>query len=318
MNFRVSPVSAGIALGAAALVLILLHLLAVFVLRIAFGYDFAYGFVEIFDLDAEASVPTWFSLVLILTASLASLLAGINDARRDGGRGLAIYWFVLSGALCFISLDEQAQLHETLSAIIKTHEGDFFIWVVIYAPFAGLFGIFFLRFLFFLPRSTAIAFVAGGATYMMGAVGFELVESWVAGLQGDASLVMTPQSQDRALKVNVPYQIAVTVQESLEILGMTIYLVAVLGYLARRGVRLEISLVGTGAGQTARQRGPIVGVRPAHTFAPLHASPGRPQQAYPSIWHPSVGLKSGSNNPGAETTVSMTEPPKSDRGLSKS
>lgn len=243
MPIRLSPLGVGRTLAAIVLVLLALHVFSVFYLRISLGHDFVYGLISTFDFDAEGSLPTWFSFLLIMGASIASLLAGLDAVQRDPP--LKIYWFVLSGLLCFVSIDEQAQLHEKLVYLIRGRGLFFYGWVLVYGPIVILLALWFARFLLKLPRPTAIALVGAGAIYVTGAVGFELIESKIAESKVQSSIVDDAALHDRELQVDVPYQVAVTFEESFEMTGMIICLIAVLSYLSQAQASFELSFGGT-------------------------------------------------------------------------
>ncbi len=94
-------------------VLLALHLFVVFFLRVWLGHDFAFGIVPFFDFESENSVPTWFSVILLIAASVASLLAGLRTRAIDPRQ--TPYWYPLAAVFCFLSIDEQAQVHEVLT-----------------------------------------------------------------------------------------------------------------------------------------------------------------------------------------------------------
>ncbi len=242
MPIRLSPMSVGRTLAAVILVLLALDVFCVFFLRIYLGHDFVYGLISAFDFDAEGSIPTWFSFLLIMSASVASLFAGFDAAKRNPP--LKIYWFVLAGLLCYVSIDEQAQLHEKLMYLIRGRGIFFYSWVLVYGPVVILLGLWFLRFLFKLPWRTSIAFVGAGIIYVTGAVGFELVESKIAESKFHAAITDDAAVHDRELAVDVPYQVAVAFEESFEMTGMLIYLVTLLSYLSQSQASFELSFGG--------------------------------------------------------------------------
>jgi hypothetical protein len=77
---------------------------------------FAFTFPEwrrvdrLFHLGREASLPSWFSAVLLLTAGvLLAVIAGVKRRQADAFRR---YWAALSWIFVYLSADEAAVLHE--------------------------------------------------------------------------------------------------------------------------------------------------------------------------------------------------------------
>ena len=147
---------------------ILLHLLAV-----ATGNDRLGGLVYIFGLGAEQNLPTLYStLALLVVAGLLGVTA--RNSKTDRG-----YWWLLSGAFVFLACDETLQLHEKLIEPVKAALGTsgafHYAWVIPYGIGSIAFGLAFARFLLRLPRRTAWQFVLGGALFVSGAIGMEMV-----------------------------------------------------------------------------------------------------------------------------------------------
>lgn len=75
-----------------------------------------------FDLSEEASIPAWYSGAMLLTAGLLALLRCMQLRASD----VASHWkayLVIGAALVFLSADEVAQLHETLSGTMHRRAG---------------------------------------------------------------------------------------------------------------------------------------------------------------------------------------------------
>lgn len=186
--------------------------------------------VKLFDMGLEVNVPTFFS---VLYLSLASLMLGLvtTITWKQKGRHL-LEWSILTLGFLFLAFDEMASVHERLieptrSLLgIESHGLLYYAWVV--PAFAGvaLVGMGFLRFLIDLPARTRWAFMIGGAMFLGGAVGFELLE----GMYGPG---------------NLTYNTLVLVEESLEMGGIIVFICALLDYLSTQlmgqGLRFDIS-----------------------------------------------------------------------------
>ena len=192
-----------------------------------YGIRDSYGFVLMGNLSYEGNLPTWYSSLLL--GSCAVLLFLIARLTAKAGAGHVWHWRVLALAFLYISLDEAVLIHETFNAPLRTALGLdgmlYFAWVV---PFAGLLVVFllaYLKFLRSLPRRFSFLFILAGSVYVGGALGTELpVSAWYAEHGGD----------------NLTYGLLNLVQESLEILGASIFLSALLGYLGATFAGLSI------------------------------------------------------------------------------
>ncbi len=87
-----------------------------------------------FNLDGEANIPAWYSTVLLFSISISSIV--IYLSKRNGiGRDNSWhkFWLGFGGIFCFLSLDEAARFHESVTSVTSTK------WIFFYTPFAGIF-----------------------------------------------------------------------------------------------------------------------------------------------------------------------------------
>ncbi len=181
---------------------------------------------QMFSLSHEENLPTWYSTSLILLCG--ALLAAIAVlVKRGGGGRWSIYWWVLSAIFCFISFDEMIMIHEYSHRLVETGGGLlYFDWVVPAAAVVGIVGLAYIPFLFHLPAATRTQFVVAGCIYVCGAMVLELPLGWWLDNYGDDSL---------------GYGIIDFIEETMEILGMTLFFCALLDYLTVRhkGIPVE-------------------------------------------------------------------------------
>jgi len=159
-------------------------------------------------LDGEASLPAWYSSVLMLLSALLMLLVSRHGGGSDGR--LNRQWAVLGGLFILLSADEAVALHEQLSLPLQQllHTGGpfFFGWVVAGLGAVMLLGLAYLPFLLRVARRTAVGLVLAGALYVAGALGLEMFGGYVYERFGPS-----------------PYYVFITVcEETLEILGLTV------------------------------------------------------------------------------------------------
>ena len=207
-------------LGAAVLLLLLLSVagqFATYVLEHAFLTELA----PLFYVDQEHNIPTYFSVLLILLA--AFLLAVI--ARNKGRQSLphASKWMILAFGFFLMAIDEAFEFHERLNIPVGELLGDgaigvfYFPWTIPAMALVVVLGLYFLRFLFALPAATRFWFVMAAILYLGGAIGIELIGSRHAELYGYE---------------NWTYSLIVTLEEGLEMAGLTVFIWALLSYCA--------------------------------------------------------------------------------------
>lgn len=210
------------------------------------GHRQVFGLVAMFAVDAERNIPTFFSMLLLLFAAL--LLALISRVEKtSGASSRPPYWSILSFGFLFMAIDETISLHEMLVTPARALLGDgrlgafHFAWVIPGIVLVLGLALFFVKFLWRLPARTRFGFVLGGVVYVGGAIGFELIG-------GRYSEMHTSQ--------NLVYSAISTVEETLEMAGVIIFIRALLLYLAseHQQVQLLFDFVPLPAAQGADER----------------------------------------------------------------
>jgi hypothetical protein len=163
--------------------------------------------MEVFDLDNEAAIPTWYQSATLLACSiLLAIIALAKKARRDR---YVIHWRMLSFAFLYLSIDETATLHEQIIKPLRAllHLGPVFYnaWVLVAIPMVLLFAVMYLKFLFHLPTQTRWLFIIAGLVYVGGAAGVDIPEGYYEALYGTETMT---------------YSLLVTLEESLEMAGI--------------------------------------------------------------------------------------------------
>ena len=163
---------------------------------------------ELFDVDEEESVPTWFSSsLLLLTAVVLFLIANLSRQSRDPH---SAYWLGLALGFTFMSADEIAGFHETLNSVTETS------WAVPGLIVALLIGGLYLKFLSSLPATFAVRFMMAGAIFVGGAIGVELATE--------------PYLYDDALDT-LGYNLWTPVEEGMEMGGVILFLASLFDYI---------------------------------------------------------------------------------------
>lgn len=219
-QITLNPTAIARALGAIAFLLVLASVAGQLSAHLT-GHDYVFGLVPLFNIDGERNFPTGFSTLLLLLA--AALLAVIMVLERGRGRGGSGYWAVLSAGFLFMAADEAWSFHEKLIRPVRSLLGDqdlgmlYHAWVVPGMALVAVLGLVFLRFWLRLPAKTRFAFLFAAVLYLGGAIGVELV----GGRYSE-----TLEAHD------LTYAMIVTLEESLEMAGVIVFIHALLGYIA--------------------------------------------------------------------------------------
>jgi hypothetical protein len=143
----------------------------------------------LFDVNTEATVPTWYSAGLLLAvAAVCAVLAVVARAADGGG---ARRWGLLGLVFVGMSLDETVALHERLdSGVTDTLdvEGTGALrhpWVVAGVVLAAALAVVTARAIVTLPRHRRRWVVLGLGIYVGGALGLEAVSGVVLDAAGD-------------------------------------------------------------------------------------------------------------------------------------
>ena len=180
---------------------------------------FASGLYYVFDLDGENNIPAAFSFLILLFASSLLAFISLNTTKRQDKK----YWWLLSCIFLFLGLDEFIQVHEHISSYIKANyvnsvAGSDYVWVLPYGVFALMAAIFFLRFLLRLPPKTRRLILASGSIYVVSALGIDYVQG-----------IVQHHIETQGLN-HFYYKIFTIVEEPGEMLGVSLFIYALLDY----------------------------------------------------------------------------------------
>lgn len=202
-------------LGAVAFLLILASI-GVQLTSYLTGHRNIYGLVRLFYIDAEQNIPTFFSTFLLLFAAL--LLGIITILKKNQMAPYISHWMILSIGFLYMAADEVASIRDVLIRPIRTLLGVGYpdIWDIPSIALIIILALFFLRFLLHLPPKMRSTFLIAATLYMGGAIGLELIGDRYLKLHGN----------------NWMYKMISTVEESLEITGIVIFIQALLVYIA--------------------------------------------------------------------------------------
>ncbi len=176
--------------------------------------------VKLTNVDAENSIPSWYSAVLLMLCSAS--LYGIYRLEHQARRQYAGSWLGLAVIFLALSVDETVQFHELTGDIIQEKFSLsgflYFAWVIPGTLFVVTFIAIYLRFLLNLPARTRYLALGAGALYLAGALGVEVVTAGYVARYGDETLTYAAFS---------------TLEEFLEMIGASLFLYTLLAYPGR-------------------------------------------------------------------------------------
>lgn len=176
----------------------------------------------IVSVDGERNIPTFFSFMLLaFAATLLALHARLATLRGDRWWRK---WALLAGVFVALAFDEAAEVHNLLTGPIRYELGTdgvlHFAWIIAVAPLVALLAFSLVGFLLAQPRRIAVWMILSGAVYVSGSLGMEMVNGVLAGNEEG---------------YGAPgYLVGVTVEETLEMVGLTLFCAALLAALRRR------------------------------------------------------------------------------------
>ena len=177
----------------------------------------------------EVTFHTWLSSAGLLLSAVILMLIGIAAYRER--KAYARHWIALAFVFLILSVDEVAALHEITAnfvRIVMDPQGFLsYPWVVVGLIVSGLLGIAFLRFIVRLPTKTRALVVLAGLTYLGGALGMEMVAANYESLHGAE---------------NFGYFMISSTEELMEMLGVAVFLYALLDYARSHFGRIEVEL----------------------------------------------------------------------------
>jgi hypothetical protein len=201
--------------------LIVLHLAVLFAGR--WGLNVPESAGRLFFLDQEYNIPAFYSALLFVLC--AYYCARLGYAAYGTRKLHALTWELLGGLLLFLAADEWFELHERLIVPLRAYFGVeqgifYFSWTIAYLGLVILVAALTAPWLLGLERRFRNALFQSAALYVTGALGFEMVGSWVYSMNGHE---YTPT-----------YANIVAIEESLELIGLTLAVLALSGYIARQ------------------------------------------------------------------------------------
>lgn len=189
------------------------------------------------DLGFEPSVPAFYSSFALLAAAALLAVIAIGEKRRSGRH--VWHWGILAVLFAGMSLDEMVMLHElfvvTLRDSFDLHGVFFFSWVIPGLITVLVVGVSYLGFLGRLDKKTRNLFIVAATLFVGGALGMEMVAGVIVESSGNGV---------EEAGLGAPSHIAVqTVEETCEMLGIVVFIYALLCYIESHWGGLNVKLV---------------------------------------------------------------------------
>lgn len=229
--------------------------LVVQVSKFFLGHDYLFGLSRLLDINNENSIPAWYSsMTLLLCAFLLWIIGSVQSTPRD-----AKYWKGLGAIFLVLSLDEAASIHELLIPIGNLFNASgllMFIWVIPGIAFVAGVALVYWKFLLSLPKTTQYGIIAAGIVYVMGTVGMEMLGG-----------LYIQYTTDHGIDIlsgwgGMSFALVLALEEFLEMLGILIFIYALLSYLNVNVKKVQVKLSESAtdrAHPTAEYDGPAFG-----------------------------------------------------------
>lgn len=183
------------------------------------------GRLDLFNLPSDGNIPQWYSSSMLLICSI--LLAIIAVAAKN--TNYRFHWTGLSLIFLYLSADEAASLHEKVSTVLEgqLNTGGIlhYAWVLPYGFIVLVFAMVYFKFVLDLPARTRLLFVIAGVLFVGGAIGAEMITAYYA---------------DTGRRESLTYYLVAHVEEVLEMLGVVVFIYALLLYISVHARSLNI------------------------------------------------------------------------------
>jgi hypothetical protein len=182
---------------------------------------------RMFYLDYETNVPTWWSAMLLLaSAAAAGFLA---RAARSVGDGRWPHWLALALLFAAMAADEAASLHELMQKPLRAVLGTTWLRYPLIVPgvIVGVVLAFHFRRFMWTIGATRRRLAIAGAIFALGALVFEMFGGWFA---------------PEAVGASTTYEVLMTIEETLEMIGAAMVLIALLRHVAQETGRNGLPL----------------------------------------------------------------------------
>jgi hypothetical protein len=192
--------------------------------------------VQLFWVDSEANLPSLYAFATLLSS--AALLMVIARLERRAGSRYSTHWKTMALIFIYLAFDEGASIHERTVEPVRwllqktpVPSSEFLevgpAWIVLGGLFVLVFALSYLKFLLHLPARVRNLMILSGLIFVTGALGFEILSHGHAVVHG----------QENAL-----YAMLATIEESLEMLGIALFIYTLLLHIRSIAPQFEVAI----------------------------------------------------------------------------
>ncbi len=190
---------------------------------------FIYYTVLYVNVTFEQNLPSWYStLLLATTAALIALIAKAHHVKQDRFRWR---WTGLSVIFFYLSLDEMTALHERftepLRTALNTENFLYFAWSIVGVIFVLIVAVLYWRLVWALPKRTRSLVFLAAFVYLGGALIIDAISAFW--FRDDAFTLI--------------YHAIATVEEFCEMMGISLFVYALLEYLRNYAGQIRFTFV---------------------------------------------------------------------------
>ena len=168
-------------------------------------------FFRLFWLDHEKNAPTFVNFVLLVAISIFA--AWIARRAVVEARAFALHWVGISALFLLLAFDEAASVHELLikpmHALFDLGGAFLFAWTIPALGVVAVLGLLYARFILAQAPRVRWLMIASAAIYLGGALGVEMAGSAIYA--------------DNADLFGPAFAVAVTIEETLEMMGLVLF-----------------------------------------------------------------------------------------------
>ncbi|MFT5117188.1 MAG: hypothetical protein ACI9NY_000717 [Kiritimatiellia bacterium] len=176
-------------------------------------------YIKFLDLDIENNLPSFYSAMAIELCAV--LLCIIYLDKKQQQLRERWHWLGLAIIFALLGFDETAQLHEEVSdyftLLVDASGVLYYPWVLPYGIAVAVVGLIYLPWLKRLPTNTQLHFIVAGMIFIAGAIVMEMIS---------ATYADTYNTDDWR------YSLSYTIEETLEMTGIILFIRALLHYIA--------------------------------------------------------------------------------------
>ncbi len=190
------------------------------------GHDSVHGIVPLFNFDKEYNIPTFFSSFSLLFCGLLLVIISFD---KNNTLYEKTHWAALALVFTFLALDESMFFHEQIGVFLKNSLGQpvrfIYAWTVPYALVIIFIIAIYFKFFTRLDKKIQRNLLLAMVVYLSGALGLEY-----------CAFLFGCSEHNRHLL----YIIFYTVEETLEMLGIVLFIKVLFEYIHLKADTLSI------------------------------------------------------------------------------